>query len=239
MRNKRTIVAVTIIAATISNTIHHQQRQQQQHHHQRQRQRTTTRGNKRNATPIMWGAIAAWVACLASLSLPWPGVVLCAILCCLIFFEFASPAAWSKKRRGSNTNNDDSSSRSSNADAGGGAGGGIVESVATAGVRLLNWMLERLQVQVRLEVRSGKIGVKGGSGGGGGGCEGKNCGAKPRSGQRAVRGEQLLFLAMIDKSKRFGLHLDCIHKSCVLYCLSVLCLYCTQAVYRVPGINLL
>lgn len=42
----------------------------------------------------MWGVIAAWMICLASLSLHWPAVVLVVLLCCVAFFELASPAAW-------------------------------------------------------------------------------------------------------------------------------------------------
>lgn len=49
----------------------------------------------------MWGVVAAWVVCLASLSLPWPGVTLVVLLCCVAFFELASPAAaWVGKGRG-------------------------------------------------------------------------------------------------------------------------------------------
>lgn len=39
----------------------------------------------------MWGAVAAWLICLASLSLPWPGIILVVLLCCVAFFELASP----------------------------------------------------------------------------------------------------------------------------------------------------
>lgn len=42
----------------------------------------------------MWGVVAAWVVCLASLSLPWPGVTLVVLLCCVAVFELASPTAW-------------------------------------------------------------------------------------------------------------------------------------------------
>lgn len=45
----------------------------------------------------MWGVIAAWVVCLASLSLPWPGIIIVALLCCLAFFELAGPTKWVKK----------------------------------------------------------------------------------------------------------------------------------------------
>lgn len=49
----------------------------------------------------MWGVVAAWAVCLASLSLPWPGVTLVVLLCCVAFFELASPAAaWVGKGRG-------------------------------------------------------------------------------------------------------------------------------------------
>lgn len=49
----------------------------------------------------MWGVVAAWVVCLASLSLPWPGVTLVVLLCCVAIFELASPAAtWVGKGRG-------------------------------------------------------------------------------------------------------------------------------------------
>lgn len=40
----------------------------------------------------VWGVVAAWVVCLASLSLPWPGATLVVLLCCVAFFELAS--AW-------------------------------------------------------------------------------------------------------------------------------------------------
>lgn len=144
----------------------------------------------------MWGAIAAWVACLASVSLPWPGVVLCVMLCCLIYFECASPAAWSNKRRGVNTQTgSNSNSGSSTIDAGnkgsaGGRGGGrmLVEPAAIAGAHLLNWVLEKLHVPVRIEVGPGKMSVQDDGGSGGGrGCGEEKGGAKPRSGHKAVR----------------------------------------------------
>lgn len=47
----------------------------------------------------MWGVIAAWLVCLASLSLPWPGIIIVALLCCLALFELASPAAWLRRRK--------------------------------------------------------------------------------------------------------------------------------------------
>lgn len=42
----------------------------------------------------MWGVAAAWMVCLASLSLPWPGATLVVLLCCVAFFELASPTTW-------------------------------------------------------------------------------------------------------------------------------------------------
>lgn len=41
----------------------------------------------------MWVVLLAWVVCLASLSLPWPGIIIVASVCCLAFFEFAGPLA--------------------------------------------------------------------------------------------------------------------------------------------------
>ncbi|CAM9687910.1 unnamed protein product [Ectocarpus sp. 4 AP-2014] len=51
----------------------------------------------------MWVVVAAWVLCLASLSLPWPGYTLIVLLCCVAFFELASPAAWVATARGGGT----------------------------------------------------------------------------------------------------------------------------------------
>ncbi|CAM9699077.1 unnamed protein product, partial [Scytosiphon promiscuus] len=55
-------------------------------------------------TGRMWGVVAAWVVCLASLSLPWPGLTLVVLLCCVAVFELASPTAWvtAAARRGAN-----------------------------------------------------------------------------------------------------------------------------------------
>lgn len=53
----------------------------------------------------MWVVVAAWVLCLASLSLPWPGYTLIVLLCCVAFFELASPAAWVATARGGGGNN--------------------------------------------------------------------------------------------------------------------------------------
>ena len=44
---------------------------------------------------MVWGIIAAWLICLASLSLPWPGIVLVVLLCFVAFFELASPSSGS------------------------------------------------------------------------------------------------------------------------------------------------
>lgn len=41
----------------------------------------------------MWVVLLAWVVCLASLSLPWPGIIIVASVCCLAFFEFAGPVS--------------------------------------------------------------------------------------------------------------------------------------------------
>ncbi|CAM9687561.1 unnamed protein product, partial [Sphacelaria rigidula] len=78
----------------------------------------------------MWsvnlGAIVAWAVCLASLALPWPGVIICALLCLLIFFEFAtSPATWFKNNRpGLNTAGSNMDTRR--------ATGGLVGAAAAA-----------------------------------------------------------------------------------------------------------
>ncbi|CAB1120998.1 unnamed protein product [Ectocarpus sp. CCAP 1310/34] len=52
----------------------------------------------------MWVVVAAWVLCLASLSLPWPGYTLIVLLCCVAFFELASPTAWVATARGGGNN---------------------------------------------------------------------------------------------------------------------------------------
>ncbi|CAM9501980.1 unnamed protein product [Ectocarpus sp. 6 AP-2014] len=59
----------------------------------------------------MWVVVAAWVLCLASLSLPWPGYTLIVLLCCVAFFELASPAAWVATARGGGGNNPASAGR--------------------------------------------------------------------------------------------------------------------------------
>lgn len=41
---------------------------------------------------MLWGVIVLWLlCCAASLSLPWPGIVLVILLSCVAFFEFANP----------------------------------------------------------------------------------------------------------------------------------------------------
>lgn len=50
----------------------------------------------------MWGAVAAWVVCLASLWLPWPGIIIVALVCCLAFFELAGPTARAAAKDGIN-----------------------------------------------------------------------------------------------------------------------------------------
>ncbi|CAM9423220.1 unnamed protein product [Ectocarpus fasciculatus] len=59
----------------------------------------------------MWVVVAAWVLCLASLSLPWPGYTLVILLCCVAFFELASPAAWVATARGGGGNNNPAAGR--------------------------------------------------------------------------------------------------------------------------------
>lgn len=49
---------------------------------------------------MVWGIIAAWLICLASLSLPWPGIVLVVLLCCVAFFELASPGGGDRAKTG-------------------------------------------------------------------------------------------------------------------------------------------
>lgn len=49
---------------------------------------------------MVWGIIAAWLICLASLSLPWPGIVLVVLLCCVAFFELASPGGSDRAKTG-------------------------------------------------------------------------------------------------------------------------------------------
>lgn len=46
----------------------------------------------RYITPSTVWVVAGWMVCLVSLSLPWPGVALVVMLCCVVFFELAS--AW-------------------------------------------------------------------------------------------------------------------------------------------------
>lgn len=100
----------------------------------------------------------AWAVCLASLALPWPGVIICAVLCLLILFEFASSRAarFKNNRQGLGT-------ASSNMDTSW-ARKGLVRAAAEAVVRFLDRVMKRLYLKLSWEGRRGKLEL-GGKGG--------------------------------------------------------------------------
>lgn len=86
----------------------------------------------------MWVVLAASLICMASLSLPWQGFALVVLLCCVAFFELASPAAWVVIRQNHN-------SRGTKPSLEGPSGVGWSSSPLTAMSRAFHGATERLR----------------------------------------------------------------------------------------------
>lgn len=91
----------------------------------------------------MWVVLAASLICLASLSLPWQGLALVVLLCCVAFFELASPAAWVVIRQHHNSRGTKSGASAASLE--GPSGAGWSGSPLTAISRAFHGATERLR----------------------------------------------------------------------------------------------
>lgn len=89
------------------------------------------------------------MVCLAFLSLPWPGATLVVLLCCVAFFEFASPTTWGGLGKGLSprcTIKEMDKGKAAPADAGGAAADVVPRRRASPLVTAFHFLAGRLRI---------------------------------------------------------------------------------------------